>query len=128
MTYSITKKQVFNELKRIMGEDNNNLKRNVASILLDELDGKTGDEIKAWFENFNSYGCVNGMVGARIYYDDTHKFFDNFLEEILEYVNEELEQTGELKFNKGMSINKNSLAWFGFKRACYEIQREIYEI
>ena len=42
------------------------------------------DDLLTSMEELQQYGCISGMIGELIYYDDTEKFFDNYKEEILE--------------------------------------------
>ena len=78
-------------------------------------------------ENLQKYGCVSGMIGSLIYYDDTNKFYDEYKEEINDLLSDLIDGTGlsmsELfgdKFDNEDPLvldysNKNLLAWFGFE-------------
>lgn len=90
-------------------------------------------------EDLQRYGCVSGMIGELIYYDDTTKFFDEYKEEINEMLSNVIEGTGcsmeELfgdKFDKEDPLvidysNKNLLAWFGFEETVNNLYENIYE-
>ena len=60
---------------------------------------------KSFFQSIASDGCISGMIGELVYYQDTHKFFDNFYEEI-----EDLREDYEIDIPQDTDL-KNYLAW-----------------
>lgn len=76
----------------------------------------------AFFEDLLQHGCVSGMVGKMIYYDDTHAFFDKHY-----HVIEEIRHAVEENLGEKLSLNgdlKNSLAWFAFEETAYQLALE----
>lgn len=67
------------------------------------------------------YGCQSGLVGELIYYNDTHKWYDEFYNEIEELREEYEEMLGEPLQAKGDL--KNWFAWFSFE----ETVRKLYD-
>ena len=108
---------MLNLLNSIMMNTESELKRESVEIIMDMLDeNMTNKEILNTVENIVTYGCVNGTVGALIYYSDTEPFFDRHADEIFDIYN-----NGIYDFE----LSKNSLAWFGFETMAYEIYNEL---
>ena len=100
------------------------LKGRVASEILENV--STDQEVKDFFQNLIWHGCVSGMIGSLVYYADTHKFFDEFYEDI-----EDLRCEYEDEFCSPLKINgdlKNWLAWFGFEEMARKIYDEIIQV
>ena len=120
--------------------DGNKLKDYVIDYYIDDYDSYSDDEsfIKG-MEDLQRYGCVSGMIGSLIYYDDTNKFYDKYKEEINELLSNLIEGTGlsmqELfgdKFDNEDPLvldysNKNLLAWFGFEETANSLYEQVNE-
>lgn len=119
---------------------NNRLTNCVLDHYIDEsADYDSTDDLLTSMEELQQYGCISGMIGELIYYDDTEKFFDNYKEEINEILSNVIEGTGcsmeELfgdKFDKEDPLvidysNKNLLAWFGFEETVNNLYENIKE-
>lgn len=97
------------------------LKRAVQAII-DEQGDK--DEQKTYMKDVMQHGCVSGMVGELIYYNDTHKWYDTYYADI-----EELRE--ELEDSMGESLKpdgdlKNWFAWLSFEETLRAIYEEEY--
>lgn len=98
------------------------------------------DDLIKDMEDLQRYGCVSGMIGDLIYYDDTNQFFDDYKEEINDLLSETLDGTGlsieELfgdKYDKEDPLNldysnKNLLAWFGFEETSNRVYENLLEL
>lgn len=98
------------------------------------------DDLIKDMEDLQRYGCVSGMIGDLIYYDDTNQFFDDYKDEINDLLSETLDGTGlsmeELfgdKYDKEDPLNldysnKNLLAWFGFEETSSRIYENLLEL
>ena len=65
----------------------NRLTNHVLDYYIDEsVDYDSADDLLRSMEDLQQYGCVSGMIGELIYYDDTEKFFDEYKEEINEMI------------------------------------------
>jgi hypothetical protein len=76
---------------------------------------------KTWFTDLLTHGCISGMIGSLISYNQTKGFYDFYYDEI-----EDLRQQYEDDFGAPLKIRgdlKNFLAWFAFE----ETARKIYE-
>lgn len=116
----------------------NNLKNNVLDYYINN-NYENVDELLKDMEDLQKYGCISGMIGSLIYYDDTNKFYDENKEEINEILADVINGTGlsmeELfgdKFDKDDPLvidysNKNLLAWFGFEETSNRLYDEIVE-
>ena len=118
----------------------NRLTNHVLDYYIDEsVDYESPDDLLKSMQTLQQYGCVSGMIGELIYYDDTIKFFDEYKNEINDILSETIECTGcsveELfgdKFDKKDPLiinysNKNLLAWFGFEETVNNLYQNIYE-
>lgn len=119
---------------------NNRLTNYVLDHYIDEsVDYESTDDLLKSMEDLQQYGCVSGMIGELIYYDDTIKFFDEYKEEINDLLSNLIDGTGcsmeELfgdKFDSEDPLiidysNKNLLAWFGFEETANNLYESIYE-
>ena len=73
-----------------------------------------------------NHGCVSGVAPSMIYYTDTIKFYDNFVDEINDllvnyYVNptDIIDDDDDKLFISDYS--KNKLAWYAYETVVYEI-------
>lgn len=118
----------------------NRLTNYVIDYYIDEsVDYDSPDDLLRSMEYLQKYGCVSGMIGDLIYYDDTIKFFEDYKEEINDILSNIIDGTGcsmeELfgdKFDKEDPLvidfsNKNLLAWFGFEETVNNLYETIYE-
>ena len=62
------------QLQNIIDQEPDTIRARVAE---EALDVSEHYEIKSWFNDLLSHGCISGMIGSLIYYCDTHKFFDD---------------------------------------------------
>ncbi len=127
-------KEILENLK-----SNNRLTNRVLDYYIDESDNYNADDMLQRMEELQKYGCVSGMINELIYYDDTTKFFDEYVDEINDTLSEVMENTGcsmeELfgdKFDKSDPLitgcyNKNLLAWFVFEETSYQLYNQIYD-
>lgn len=99
------------------------LKKAVAAIILSESAGY--DDLEGFFSDLFSHGCVSGMVGALVYYTDTHKFAKKHIEEILELVEDLESETGQPVIDKDKGDKLNFLAWLGFEETARRIYQEL---
>ena len=78
------------------------------------------DEFKS---DLLQYGCVSGMVSELIYYKDTVSLYDEFEDECIEWLNEQIEQTGlrpdqlfrDWYNSINSDLNKNTVIWAMFE-------------
>ncbi len=81
------------------------------------------NEVKTFFHDIAHYGCVDGMISSLIYFEDTHKFFDKFYDEIEEMREQWEENIGEPMVIKGDL--KNCFAWFAFQETALQLANEL---
>ena len=86
-----------------------------------------------------TYGCISGIVGNLIYYDDTTHFYNKHKEEINGLLYGILDEVGETSLEKLFqgwdtddplalnAINQNLLAWFGFEETLRRLSWEFDE-
>ena len=72
-----------------------------------------------FFVELAQYGCASGMVSSLIYYCDTHRFYDEYYDEIEDLRLEYEDNLGEPLKIKGDL--KNFLAWFAFEETVYQL-------
>ena len=98
------------------------LKHEVAEILVDELTDIEDDEILSYMRDIINYGCVSGTVKSLIAYKDTEKYFDKYVNEIFDLINEKRDDGWDLN---NIEFNKNNLAWWSFEVIAQEIYQEM---
>lgn len=86
-------------LKTVVEKQSDTITQFVAKIALET------ESPKSFFNDLASHGCIFGMIGELVYYQDTHQFFDDFYEEI-----ETLREHYEITIPQGTDL-KNYLAW-----------------
>ena len=87
------------------------------------------DEVKKLYgrcKKITYHGCISGTVSSMIYYDDTVKFYDNFIDDINDY----LEEVGYEWIDEAMKASdfikcektaKNQIAWAFYEEVIYEV-------
>ena len=91
-----------------------------AAVATEALDH---EDIKAFFSDLMSHGCISGMVTSLIYNCDTHAFYDRHYHEI-----EALRQDMEDNLGQPLAIKddlKNFMAWFAFEETAYRLAYEL---
>ena len=85
------------------------------------------EELENYINDVCTHGCVSGMVGSLIYYNDTEKFFKEYASEVFELMQEFKDNVGEYPLidSKEFDLNMNNLAWFSYESICYELQTKI---
>ena len=98
------------------------LSESVKSYFLSNYE--TDNEIIAAFGDLFTYGCISWFISDLIYYEDTHKFYDDHYDDI-EDLRTELEydtwQILEIKWDL-----KNYLSWLSFEMVARVIYNEVY--
>lgn len=100
-------------LRNIIQEAPASIKACVAQEALEQ------DNIRNFFNDLSNYGCVSGMIGSLIYYNQTHQFFDTYYEQIETLRLQYEEETG-LQIQLGNDL-KNTLAWFAFEETAHNV-------
>lgn len=115
---------------------NDNLKNRVLDYYID-MEYDSFDDLLNDMEDLQSYGCISGMIGDLIYYEDTKRFYNDYKQEINDMVANQMRNTGlsmeELfgdKYDKYDPLildvsNQNLLAWFGFEETAYNLYENI---
>ncbi len=87
-------------------------------VIQECLDAENPEE---FIQDVLHWGCKSGIVSSLIYYSDTHKFFDQYYQDI-ENLRTECD-IDPLTYNTGDL--KNFLAWFGFEETLYRIATKL---
>ncbi len=106
-------KYLKTQLQRIIDNDPKSINAFVAQEAIER------EDIKSFFSDLQQYGCISGMISPLIYYVDTHKFFDDYYDDI-----EEIRQDTEDSLGESITITgdlKNTLAWFAFEETAYQL-------
>lgn len=102
-------------MESLKGE--NNLRDNVLDIIINYIeDYENFKDVRSFIEDIRNYGCISGMSGELIYYNDIKKFYINNLDEIQDYINE-LIDSGIYSINK---LNYNEVVWTTFESIANE--------
>lgn len=122
-------------------KDKNGMYEFVVDDLIDDCESYEGDTLseKLWkrCEDILTHGCVSGMVGSLIYSTDTTAFFDKYVDEIYDLI----EDYGPDEFLEMISANvsateilvnadtaKNWITWRAYEDVVYQFQDRLDEI
>ena len=108
------------KLEILLKENPNTITAEVVQEALDSEDPK------GWFDDLLQYGCQSWMVSSLIRYNDTHKFYDNYYDEI-EDIRYELTDQWILENNFIEGDLKNYFAWLSFEHVAYNIYNQLEE-
>lgn len=124
-------------VKRIPPQKNENkLQRAVRLIINNHIINY--DTREQFFSDLQQGGCMSGLIGELIYYNDTTKFYNKYKKEINSLLYDTFENYGDYdptsifgnNWDKQDPLvieihNQNLLAWFGFEETAFNIAREI---
>jgi hypothetical protein len=111
------------QLQLILDTERNELVRYVVESILNI--NTEDDEIQNYVKDVLQYGCVSGIVGELIYYNDTHAFYDRFYDEIEDLRLEYLQQGFNILDLIGNSDLKNKMAWIAYEETIRQIADEL---
>lgn len=112
---------LIKKLQEIANSNANSITNFVANEIL--TCHQDEDEIQNFFEGLFQHGCVSGWVDSLCFYSQTHKFYDEFYDEI-----EDLRLDYEDSIGHPFTIKgdlKNFLAWFAFEETAYQLANEL---
>lgn len=102
-------------------KSHNKLKNYVIDYIIQDYE--TNDEIQNFFSDLLNHGCQSGMISTLIYYNDTKKFYIEFLDEINELI-EKLED----ELSESIKVNGNRLnfySWLAFEETARDLANEL---
>lgn len=99
----------------------NKLKNYVIDYILENYE--TDDEIENFFSDLLSHGCQSGMISTLIYYNDTKKFYIEYIDEIQELIERLEDELGESIKADGNRLNFYS--WLAFEETARNIAQEL---
>lgn len=111
--------RITNQLQDLVDNQPCTLAAAVAQEALDY----DADDIRSFFKDLLTHGCISGMISSLIYYADTAKFFDRHYVEIEDMRFQYLENGGEPLRVEGDL--KNHMAWFGFEQTAQRLVDEL---
>lgn len=110
-------KTIRKRLNHIMDNEPNSIRAYVAKEAL------LRDSIESFFHSLNKRGCISGMISSLNHYEQTHKFFDFYYDEIEKLRMEFEEQTGSpIKLEYDL---KTALSWFAFEQTASQLVSEL---
>lgn len=96
--------------------------------VLDDVYNMAEDDysVSDYCQKVVNYGCSSGVVTSMIYYTDTIKFYDNFVNEINDLlVNYDVNPADIIGDDDDKlfisDYSKNKLAWYAYEAIVYEI-------
>lgn len=91
-------------------------------VINDLLDVSDNDEeIVTYISDVLNHGCVCGVVTSLITYNDTENFTRNYLNEVLEILDNLIQEIGEPAF----TIDSNNLAWLAYEETLRQLILEL---
>ena len=114
--------------ENLLLDESNKLQELYKKIFIDNCcDCETLEDAVTMYNN-NEFSCINGCIGALIYYSQTEGIFKNHFNEVLEMVQEYFETYG---YNN-IGLDANNLVWLTFEFMVtgwyYDIKDYIYNI
>ena len=131
MSKTVSKKK----LQGLLGE--NQLKDKVLNDLINQCDNGNNKDTFNWISDILTHGCVSGMIPDLVYYTDTVAFYEKYVEEIWDLLEDSRQSLGyknimEVIFNFGGADDvgsddqfKNLLAWFAYEETTHKIADEL---
>lgn len=130
------------ELEEILDEfcGSNKMYRWIVDDVVDsaiDYEGTDEEKVVARLETITEHGCASGTVSSLIYYDDTTDFFNNFYDEIYNFladmeangldpiklINNEVDAEDILMCT---DYSKNIIAWRVYEYVCDELLNILY--
>ena len=106
-------KNIENLLNEVLTiEEGNKLQQIYKDIFVSECSEYGSIEEVAEAIDSGNFSCINGCIGALIYYSQTEEIFKNHFNEVLELVEEFKENSG---MNLDIELTANNLVWFTFE-------------
>ncbi|WP_442267632.1 DUF7222 domain-containing protein [Tenacibaculum sp. ZS6-P6] len=79
--------------------------------------------IKGFFINLEKRSCTSGMISTLNHYDQTHRFFNHYYDEIEALRMDIQKQTGTpVKITYDL---KTSLSWFAFEQTAHQMANDL---
>lgn len=132
VVYLVMLSQVFSRY-RYIGNMKNKLLKDIkgekGSIREQLLEDAEGDV--SYIKDVAEHGCIGGNCRGLVYYEETHKWYneraeeiDGILEELAEQMGESYDITANMK-RLGQSDLRNFLAWLAYEVRAQEIMQEL---
>lgn len=102
------------KIRKMKGNDLFNAVRD--DILLQE-------DIKDYLEKIIEFGCQSGVVTSLIYYYQTEKFFNTYVDEIFELYDQLDKICG---CNLRIPLSRNDLSWFAYEEITMQIYNDLF--
>src|SRR5690606_23422025 len=106
--------------QRLEGEDNK-----LVQYVIQDILNQDESYMEGYIKDLLTHGCVSGMVGGLIYYYDTHKFFDDYYDEIEDLRQDMLEQGIDMLEYIKENDFKNHMAWMAYEETMRQISDEL---
>lgn len=110
---------IKNMLQERLKNEDNALFQYVITDLLEK------DDVVGYIKDVLKHGCISGVVSRLIYYADTHKFYDNYYNEIEDLRLELLEQGINMLEYIGENDFKNHMAWMAYEESLRQIAEDL---
>ena len=111
------------DLQKKLEELKNETALELKAYVINDILEQDEEYMQGYIEDVLNHGCVSGTVSGLIYYTDTHKFFDEFYEEIMDLAHELEESLGTpLKVDGDL---KNWYAWLSYEETLRAVAGEL---
>ncbi|UUF13116.1 MULTISPECIES: hypothetical protein [Flavobacterium] len=90
-------------------------------------DGKRKAQLKSFFLDLQTGGCISGMISEFIYHADCREFYIEHIDD-LENIRIELEEAiGEPIENRFQAPHYTFVCWLCFEEYCYDLYTRLFE-
>ena len=89
--------------------------------------GKRREQLKSFFLDLQTGGCVSGMISEFIYHSDCREFYIEHIDD-LENIRTKLEESiGEPIENRFSAPHYTFVRWLCFEEYCYDLYARLFE-
>lgn len=90
-------------------------------------DGKRKTQLKSFFIDLQTGGCISGMICEFIYHSDCKEFYIEHIDD-LENIRTELEEAiGEPIENRFQAPHYTFVCWLCFEEYCFDLYNNLFE-
>ncbi|MDP5200349.1 hypothetical protein [Flavobacterium sp. DG2-3] len=90
-------------------------------------DGKRSVQLKSFFLDLQTGGCVSGMVSEFIYNADCKEFYIEHIDELEDMRTQLEEAIGEPIENRFSAPHYTFVCWLCFEEYCYDLYSRLFE-
>lgn len=115
----------MSNIREVLEQRLENESNQLVKYVIEDVLSQNESDMENYMQDVQRHGCMSGMVSSLIYYDDTHKFFDDYYNEIEDLRIEMLEQGIDFLEYIGENDLKNHMAWMAYEETMRKVADEL---